>query len=175
MRTTFPPHPTPQGPNLILAGVFTHLFPQAPHISYTQWIAFGLPLSLTFRLLEWIVLCSVFCPPANLHTIRAALDRSVLEHEYHRLGRGRLWGRLEAGGWGLKVLCSESYFVGKVPSCRGLLIDGIGGGGHAGAVKFSEKAVCSVFLVHTLKPAYPISLIAIGEKLAWDERAPLLP
>lgn len=77
---------TSAGPNLILAGTFSRMFPEAPRISYLDWLAFGLPLSLVFLFILWTILCIIFCPPVSVPVIRAALDRSVLEQEYARLG-----------------------------------------------------------------------------------------
>eukprot|EP00897_Mesotaenium_endlicherianum_P009956 jgi/Mesen1/898/ME001156S00136 len=62
------------------------MFPEAPRISFMHWLGFGLPLALVFMLALWGVLCLCYCPADTLPVIRTALDRSVLEQEYNRLG-----------------------------------------------------------------------------------------
>eukprot|EP00271_Cylindrocystis_brebissonii_P000617 TRINITY_DN10752_c0_g1_i1.p1 TRINITY_DN10752_c0_g1~~TRINITY_DN10752_c0_g1_i1.p1 ORF type:complete len:728 (-),score=123.25 TRINITY_DN10752_c0_g1_i1:514-2697(-) len=77
---------TAAGPNLILAGTFSKMFPEAPRISYLSWLAFGFPLAVILLGILWGVLSFIYCPPVTVPLIQAALDRSVLEREYNRLG-----------------------------------------------------------------------------------------
>eukprot|EP00271_Cylindrocystis_brebissonii_P000618 TRINITY_DN10752_c0_g1_i2.p1 TRINITY_DN10752_c0_g1~~TRINITY_DN10752_c0_g1_i2.p1 ORF type:complete len:685 (-),score=85.39 TRINITY_DN10752_c0_g1_i2:632-2686(-) len=76
---------TAAGPNLILAGTFSKMFPEAPRISYLSWLAFGFPLAVILLGILWGVLSFIYCPPVTVPLIQAALDRSVLEREYNRL------------------------------------------------------------------------------------------
>jgi sodium-dependent dicarboxylate transporter 2/3/5 len=43
-------------PNIVLAGVLTQLYPEAPPIGFVQWMLFGLPLVAVFLPLTWLLL-----------------------------------------------------------------------------------------------------------------------
>ena len=44
---------TGTGPNLVLAGDISALYPKAPGLSFAAWIAFGLPLASLLLLASW--------------------------------------------------------------------------------------------------------------------------
>ena len=49
-------------PNLILVAQMGQLFPDAPEISFPQWMFFALPLSVVFMLIAWVALCRFIYP-----------------------------------------------------------------------------------------------------------------
>lgn len=53
-------------PNGILVAQMPQLFPEAPEISFASWIAFALPMSMTYMLIAWFVLTRLVFPlPAS--------------------------------------------------------------------------------------------------------------
>ena len=70
-------------PNLAFSQIFSISFPEAPEISFVQWMMFGIPLSLTMFILIWLVLY-IFYVPGN------TFDNTVLnklQKQYHKLGK----------------------------------------------------------------------------------------
>ncbi len=69
-------------PNLSFARIFQITFPQAPAVSFGQWLVMGLPLSVFMVALTWLVITKVFFrSPENVKA-----DRSIVESEYKALG-----------------------------------------------------------------------------------------
>lgn len=46
-------------PNIVLAGVLTRLYPDAPAIGFVQWMSFGVPVVLLFLPVTWLLLVRV--------------------------------------------------------------------------------------------------------------------
>ena len=69
-------------PNLSFARIYSIYFPNAPEVTFAAWFAFALPLSITFFVVVWTFLVSVFCRSATTHEI----DKSILHEEYRKLG-----------------------------------------------------------------------------------------
>ncbi len=70
-------------PNLAFTKIFHIHFPNAPEITFAGWFTFGLPVSIVFLLITWLVLTMFFLP--RKHAINA--DASLFREEYYRLGR----------------------------------------------------------------------------------------
>ena len=69
-------------PNLVLVKVFAISFPGAPEITFANWMAFALPLSVTFVMIAWVSLVLLFMPR------RLTLPgRELFEEEYRKLGK----------------------------------------------------------------------------------------
>jgi len=47
-------------PNLSMARILHIVFPGAPELSFATWFAFALPLSVTFLVIAWLMLCRLF-------------------------------------------------------------------------------------------------------------------
>ena len=76
---------TPIGtpPNISFRGQLARLFPQAPEISFGQWLFVFLPLVLVFLPIVWLVLVKITCP---VGTGRMAVGRDVIRKDLHALG-----------------------------------------------------------------------------------------
>ena len=70
-------------PNLSFVRIFKIYFPEAPDISFAQWMLFGLPLSLLLLLLTYAYLYGLFfrTKKQKLH-----FDAQVIKKEYRHLG-----------------------------------------------------------------------------------------
>jgi sodium-dependent dicarboxylate transporter 2/3/5 len=74
------------GPNLVLPGIYSGRFPDAPKVTYLKWMMFALPLALPFLIFEWLLLCWLFCPLSSVPIIESKLSRTMMEQEYVALG-----------------------------------------------------------------------------------------
>jgi sodium-dependent dicarboxylate transporter 2/3/5 len=68
-------------PNLSFARIFSITFPDAPEISFAQWLMFALPLSIVMFVAAWIYLGWMFAP---VKAVR--LDAQVIRDHYLQLG-----------------------------------------------------------------------------------------
>lgn len=70
-------------PNLAFSKIFATSFPKAPDITFASWIPFGLPLSIVFLAICWLLLTYMFLPRGKtLDT-----DQTIFREEYRQLGR----------------------------------------------------------------------------------------
>ena len=75
-------------PNIVLIGQIQQLFPEAPEITFAQWMALGLPLVLVFLPAVWLYLCWIAFP---VKTLGAGKGKAFLRQERDaqgRMGRG---------------------------------------------------------------------------------------
>ncbi|NOY89042.1 MAG: SLC13/DASS family transporter [FCB group bacterium] len=70
-------------PNLAFSKIFQTSFPHAPEITFAQWFAFGLPVSIIFLIITWWVLTTFFM--SKHHKIN--VDIELFKREYHHLGK----------------------------------------------------------------------------------------
>jgi sodium-dependent dicarboxylate transporter 2/3/5 len=66
-------------PNLSFVRILEIVFPAAPEISFADWFVFALPLSTTFLVVAWGVLCLLFVPRDNPMPADTALFRQEKE------------------------------------------------------------------------------------------------
>lgn len=93
-------------PNIVLAGVLTKLYPDAPPIGFVQWMTFGLPVAAVFLPVCWLLLVRVL-PATRLGTsTRSSEGRAALRQSLRSLGpmRREEWlvftvFLLTAAGW----------------------------------------------------------------------------
>ena len=76
---------TPIGtpPNISFRGQITRLFPEAPEISFGQWMLVFIPLVVVFLPVVWLVLVRVTCPVGKA---RMRAGRQVIVADLHGLG-----------------------------------------------------------------------------------------
>jgi sodium-dependent dicarboxylate transporter 2/3/5 len=69
-------------PNLSFARIFQITFPQAPPITFGQWLIMGLPLSVIMVTCIWLAITKIFFrSPKHLKA-----DKRIIESEYEALG-----------------------------------------------------------------------------------------
>jgi sodium-dependent dicarboxylate transporter 2/3/5 len=69
--------------NLVCPRILTLLYPGAPEISFTSWMAFALPISLVMLVMVWLVVYLRFKPREKWKGI----DRDHFRKAYRKLGR----------------------------------------------------------------------------------------
>ena len=76
---------TPIGtpPNIAFQGQYHELFPDAPQISFGQWVTAYLPLVVLFIPVVWLVLVRITCP---VQRGRLHVGREVIREDLRRLG-----------------------------------------------------------------------------------------
>jgi solute carrier family 13 (sodium-dependent dicarboxylate transporter), member 2/3/5 len=76
---------TPVGtpPNVIFLGAFTKLFPEAPPISFLQWMLFGVPTAIILTFVVWAYLSYVAFPYS---TIGWKANKEFIRERLHALG-----------------------------------------------------------------------------------------
>ncbi|RMH84190.1 MAG: SLC13/DASS family transporter [Calditrichaeota bacterium] len=70
-------------PNLAFVRIFSIQFPQAPEITFATWILFGLPVSILFLVILWILLARQYTHPIGDLT----LEDEVIRRQYRELGK----------------------------------------------------------------------------------------
>ena len=73
-------------PNLVFAGAFPRLFPEAPPIGFLQWMGIGVPILVVFFPISWFYLCR-FGSRIPLRQIRFSGSASVIQDELNKLGK----------------------------------------------------------------------------------------
>jgi len=69
-------------PNMAFSRILTISFPQAPEISFTQWMIFGLPLAVIFLFITWLLISRMFIPRGP----KLITDSGLFREEHRRLG-----------------------------------------------------------------------------------------
>jgi sodium-dependent dicarboxylate transporter 2/3/5 len=87
-------------PNLSFSRIFAIYFPQAPEISFAGWFVFGLPVSVIFLAIAWIVLTTIFA--RSKRTL--STNRDMFRNEYAQLGRMTYEEKWVAALFGLMAL-----------------------------------------------------------------------
>ncbi|CAM6016803.1 unnamed protein product [Sphagnum balticum] len=103
------------GPNLVLPGIYSGRFPDAPKVTYLKWMMFALPLALPFLIFEWLLLCWLFCPLSSVPIIESKLSRTMMEQEYLALGPMNFAEKFIAGEFGVLVVLWCTRTLGDYP------------------------------------------------------------
>jgi sodium-dependent dicarboxylate transporter 2/3/5 len=69
-------------PNLAFSRILTIIFPNAPDISFAQWMMFAFPFAVLFLLIAWLIIVKVYAPSRS----KLKTDSSVFRDEYRKLG-----------------------------------------------------------------------------------------
>ena len=78
-------------PNIVFAGIFKSLFPQAPEIGFLDWLKIGLPFVIIFLPTTWFYLTRIILPP-RLKRIPGGKD--VIEKDLEALGTMKIGEKL---------------------------------------------------------------------------------
>ncbi|CAM6039241.1 unnamed protein product [Sphagnum compactum] len=103
------------GPNLVLPGIYSGRFPDAPKVTYLKWMMFALPLALPFLIFEWLLLCWLFCPLSSVPIIESKLSRTMMEQEYLALGPMNFAEKFIAGEFAVLVVLWCTRTLGDYP------------------------------------------------------------
>ena len=69
-------------PNMSLARILEILFPNAPELSFANWLLLALPCSTIFLIVAWFVLCRI----ARLGRAALPIDKDYFQREHQRMG-----------------------------------------------------------------------------------------
>ncbi len=106
-------------PNAVFVGTFAKLFPDAPDITFTDWLAVGIPISWTFLFIAWFVLVYLLVPP-EISEIPGG--RELVRRELERLGP---WSRGEKIVLAVFALTALAWINSKPKVIGGVTIPGI--------------------------------------------------
>jgi sodium-dependent dicarboxylate transporter 2/3/5 len=70
-------------PNLSFSRIFAIYFPNGPEITFAEWFTFGLPCSIIFLAVAWLIVTAMFVPRKR----SISPDVSLFKEEHRRLGR----------------------------------------------------------------------------------------
>ncbi len=80
-------------PNVIFAGFVRKLFPDAPEVTFLQWMKVGVPVVLLFLPLAWLYLCN-FASGVKLKNLNLLQAEGVIDDQIKSLGKmksGEKW------------------------------------------------------------------------------------
>lgn len=106
-------------PNAIFVGTFTKLFPDAPEVSFTDWLVIGMPIAWIFLFITWAVLVFLLLPP-EINEIPGG--RKVVREELEKLGS---WSRGEKIVLTVFVLTALAWINSSPKTIGGVTIPGI--------------------------------------------------
>lgn len=70
-------------PNLAFIRIYTITFPDAPEITFGQWVIFGIPLAVTMMMIIWFLLTKVIFKPDK----SIVIDPKIVKDELSALGK----------------------------------------------------------------------------------------
>ncbi|AKG91393.1 anion transporter [Geoglobus ahangari] len=106
-------------PNAVFVGTFSKLFPNAPDITFTDWLAIGVPISWTFLFIAWFVLVYLLSPP-EISEIPGG--KELVRRELEKLGP---WSRGEKIVLAVFLLTALAWINSKPKVIGGVTIPGI--------------------------------------------------
>lgn len=90
-------------PNIIFAGAVTNLFPEAPPISFVDWMRLGIPIVVVYLPIMWLYLCR-FGSSVPLKHVRFPGGQTVIADEIRKLGAMRWQEKYILAVWGAMAL-----------------------------------------------------------------------
>ena len=106
-------------PNAIFAGTFTKLFPNAPEVTFVDWLMIGMPISWITLIIAWFVMVYILNPP-EITSIPGGMK--VIEEEKRKLGP---WSRGEKIVLAVFVLTALAWIFSKPKKIGDIVIPGI--------------------------------------------------
>lgn len=70
-------------PNLVFHRIYSIYFPEATQVTFAQWLAFGVPLSLIMLIVTWFLLTKIIYKDMN----KLFLEKETIKQEYKLLGK----------------------------------------------------------------------------------------
>lgn len=70
-------------PNLVFVRILSILFPEAPEISFSQWMAMGIPITLFMLIAAWLLLYLMYKPTSSWEN----LSVDVIRDQYRQLDK----------------------------------------------------------------------------------------
>ncbi len=130
-------------PNMVLAGMVQTLYPQAPEISFLQWMALGIPLVVVLLPVVWLYLLRYFGVRGSFPGSREIVDRQLEQMGPMSTGERRVAVvfALTALGWMFRRQVDLGWF--QLPGWASAL--GVDGYVHDSTVAMA--AALSLFLI----------------------------
>ncbi|KAJ7523905.1 hypothetical protein O6H91_18G067400 [Diphasiastrum complanatum] len=123
---------TGTGTNLVLTGIWSSRFPNAPPVSYLKWFLFAFPLGVILLIICFALLCMIYCPPSVLPTVSRSFERSTIQEEVDVLGPMSFAERAVLGLFGVLILLWMTRdFSGALPGWGEWCTGGLAGDGTA--------------------------------------------
>ncbi|KAJ7107191.1 hypothetical protein O6H91_Y574500 [Diphasiastrum complanatum] len=123
---------TGTGTNLVLTGIWSSRFPNAPPVTFFQWFLFAFPLGVILLIICYVLICVIYCPPSVVPTISRSFKRSTIQEEIDLLGPMSFAEKAVLGLFGvLIVLWMTRDFSGTMPGWGVWLTGGLAGDGTA--------------------------------------------
>ncbi len=106
-------------PNAVFVGTFSKLFPDAPEVTFTDWLAIGIPISWAFLFITWFVLVFLLIPP-EIPEIPGG--KELVRRELEKLGP---WSRGEKIVLAVFTVTALAWINSKPKVIGGVTIPGI--------------------------------------------------
>jgi sodium-dependent dicarboxylate transporter 2/3/5 len=106
-------------PNAVLAGTLPKLFPEAPEITFTDWLAVGIPTAWLTLFVAWFVMVYILNPP-EIDTLPGG--REIIAQEKQKLGP---WSRGEKIVLTVFALTALAWINSKPKAIGAVTIPGI--------------------------------------------------
>ncbi len=106
-------------PNAVFVGTFNKLFPNAPEVTFAQWLMFGVPISLVMLIIAWFVMVYFLNPP---EISELPGGKEIIKKEKEKLGP---WSRGEKLVLLVFILTALAWIMGKPKKLGSIVIPGI--------------------------------------------------
>ncbi|AGK61109.1 anion transporter [Archaeoglobus sulfaticallidus PM70-1] len=106
-------------PNAILVGVLPKLFPDAPEITFTDWIVFGIPIVVVMLFITWFLMVYILNPP-EIDVLPGG--KEVIKREKEKLGK---WTKGEKIVMIVFVLTALAWINSSPKNLGGMIVPGI--------------------------------------------------
>ncbi len=106
-------------PNAIFVGTLPKLFPNAPEVTFVDWMMIGLPISVVMLVIAWLVLVYLLNPP---EIDRLPGGREIIKSEKEKLGP---WSRGEKIVLAVFIATALAWINSAPKNIGGVVIPGI--------------------------------------------------
>lgn len=106
-------------PNAIFVGTFSKMFPDAPEVTFTDWLVLGIPIAWIFLFITWAILVFMLLPP-EISEIPGG--RKIVREELSKLGS---WNKGEKIVLVVFAITALAWINSKPKVIGGITIPGI--------------------------------------------------